>query len=83
MASCSSLFARLEAKGRNDYPVGVLWGTLRFAIALRHHKGARYVEEILLAAIVEERGSLTNFIPSPVSIERIEDEPEPLDLQIF
>jgi hypothetical protein len=58
-------------------------GYSRIAEAVRHRKGARYMEEILLSAIVEERGSLANFVPSPVSTERTVDGPEPLDLQIF
>lgn len=58
-------------------------GHARIAIALRHQKGARYLEEILLAAIVAERASLANFVPLPVPPERTEQRPESLDLQIF
>ncbi len=58
-------------------------GHARIDIALRHQKGARYVEEILLAAIVAERASLANFVPLPAPAERTEKGHEPLDLQIF
>ena len=58
-------------------------GHARIAIALRHQKGARYVEEILLAAIVAERASLANFVPLPMPTERNEKGSEPLDLRIF
>lgn len=59
-------------------------GHSRISAALRHRKGARYMEEILLSAIVEERGSLANFVPLPVATEKTEDDgPEPMDLQIF
>jgi len=46
-------------------------GHARISEALRHKKGARYPEEILLAAIVAERDSLANFVPSPVSSEHV------------
>ncbi len=58
-------------------------GHAQIAIALRHQKGARYVEEILLAAIVAERASLANFVPLPILAERADKGPEPLDMQIF
>ena len=38
-------------------------GHARIAEAVANRKGARYMEEIMLAAIIEERGSLANFIP--------------------
>lgn len=38
-------------------------GLARLEQAVSHQKGARYLEEILLSAIVEERGSLANFVP--------------------
>ena len=38
-------------------------GRSRIDQAVRHKKGARFLEEVLLAAIVAERGSLANFVP--------------------
>lgn len=38
-------------------------GMARLDQAVRHQKGARYAEEVLLAAVVEERASLTNWMP--------------------
>ena len=38
-------------------------GRSRIEQAVRHKKGARFLEEVLLAAIVAERGSLVNFVP--------------------
>jgi len=38
-------------------------GLSRIDQALRHQKGARYLEEILLSAVVEERAHLVNFKP--------------------
>lgn len=38
-------------------------GLARVDQAVSHQKGVRYVEEILLAAIVEERGNLANYVP--------------------
>lgn len=32
-------------------------------LAVRHQKGVRYAEEILMAAIVSERGCMENFVP--------------------
>lgn len=59
-------------------------GHSRIEQAVRHKKGARFLEEVLLSAIVEERGRLVNFVPTPTSSEPIKvdnnDEPE---LDIF
>lgn len=59
-------------------------GHSRIEEAVRHKKGARFLEEVLLSAIVEERGSLVNFVPTTTSSEPIKvdnnDEPE---LDIF
>ena len=46
-------------------------GHAKIAKAVRHKKGARYMEEILLSAIVSERASLANFVPSPAPSEHI------------
>lgn len=40
-------------------------GLSRIEQAINHQKGARFLEEILLAAVVEERASLANFVPDP------------------
>lgn len=37
---------RARGRGRDDYPVHVLWGTLLLAIALRHHTLAACLEEL-------------------------------------
>ncbi len=37
---------RARGKGRDDYPVGVLWGTLLLAIVLRHHTLDACLEEL-------------------------------------
>ncbi len=39
-------------------------GLGRVPEAVKHRKGARYMEEVLLAAIVEERCSMSNFVPA-------------------
>ncbi len=38
-------------------------GMARLDQAVRHQKGARYAEEVLLAAVVAERSSLSNWVP--------------------
>jgi hypothetical protein len=38
-------------------------GHSRVEQAVKHRKGARFLEEVLLAAIVAERRTLANFIP--------------------
>lgn len=38
-------------------------GMARLEQAVRDQKGARYAEEVLLAAVVEERASLANWVP--------------------
>lgn len=59
-------------------------GHSRIEQAVRDKKGARFLEEVLLAAIVEERGSVVNFVPQAgpaASLARdLGSEP---DLQIF
>lgn len=69
--------------------VGEMWrakflelGHARIAIALDHKKGARYLEEILLAAIMEERARMANFVPSAIPSERMEEKREWPGLQI-
>src|SRR5262245_41973175 len=51
-----------RGKGRDDYPVAVLWGTLLLAIVLRHHTLDACLEELqrnaplsLLIGIESER----------------------------
>lgn len=51
-------------------------GINRLDMAVRHQKGARYLEEILLSAIVEERGSLTHFIPMLPGLEGSVEHPD-------
>ena len=59
-------------------------GLARIDEAVRHKKGARYMEEILLAAIVAERGELTNFVPKPAFSEGIEvDNGDGPELEVF
>lgn len=58
-------------------------GHARIAEAVANRKGARYMEEIMLAAIMAERASMTDFVPSAMPSERVEDKPEWPDLQIF
>lgn len=59
-------------------------GHSRIEKAVRDKKGARFLEEVLLAAIVEERGSVVNFVPQsgPASslARGLDSEP---DVQIF
>jgi SpoVK/Ycf46/Vps4 family AAA+-type ATPase len=40
-------------------------GRSRIDQAVRNQRGARYLEEILLTAIVEQRAELANFVPQP------------------
>jgi hypothetical protein len=40
-------------------------GRARIDQAVRNQRGARYIEEILLTAIVEQRAELANFVPQP------------------
>ena len=61
-----------RGKGRNDYPVHVLWGTLLLAIVLRHHTMDACLEELkrnpalrLLIGIESE-----NAVPKPHNISR-------------
>ena len=58
-------------------------GHSRIPIAVEHKKGARFMEEILLAAIMAERASMSNFVPSAMPAERMEEKPKLPDLQIF
>ena len=59
-------------------------GLSRIEQAVRHKKGARFMEEVLLSAIVEERGTLVNFVPqsNPASSTSRNDDSEP-DLDVF
>lgn len=58
-------------------------GLARLDQAVSHQKGARYLEEILLAAIVAERSSLANYIPPPVPPEKTGKDPDEPQIQIF
>ena len=58
-------------------------GHARTEIAVNHKKGARYLEEILLAAIMAERASMAKFVPLTMPVERKGGEAEWPDLQIF
>ena len=59
-------------------------GHARISEALLHKKGARYPEEILLSAIVAERESLANFVPSPTSNEHVtKDSRNDPELEVF
>lgn len=40
-------------------------GLSRIEQAVKHQKGARFLEEVLLSAVVEERAALANFVPEP------------------
>lgn len=44
--------------------------------AVAHQKGARYLEEILLNAIVEERVFLTSMVPPVATVDNPQNEPE-------
>jgi hypothetical protein len=59
-------------------------GISRIEQAVRHKKGARFMQEVLLSAIVEERGSLVNFVPqsNPASSTSRNDDNEP-ELDVF
>jgi Transposase DDE domain/Transposase domain (DUF772) len=61
-----------RGKGRDDYPVSVLWGTLLLAIVLRHHSMDACLEELqrnaalcLLIGIESEDG-----VPKPHNMSR-------------
>jgi hypothetical protein len=63
---------RARGKGRDDYPVGVLWGTLLLAIVLRHHTLEACLEELkrnpalrLLIGIESEAA-----VPKPYNVSR-------------
>lgn len=58
-------------------------GHARIPIAVEHKKGARYLEEILLAAIMEERACMVNSVPPTMPSERVEKGLEWPDLQVF
>jgi SpoVK/Ycf46/Vps4 family AAA+-type ATPase len=51
--------------------------------AIRHQKGARFLEETLLTAVVEERAALTNFIPDPMVTPELEKPDKDMDLRVF
>ncbi len=54
-------------------------GLSRIDQALRHQKGARYLEEILLSAVVEERAHLVNFKPEH-QVDLNTENPEDLNM---
>jgi hypothetical protein len=61
-----------RGKGRNDYPVGVLWGVLLLRVALRHHTAEAVLDELRrneglrrLIGIESEAG-----VPNPWNISR-------------
>ncbi len=59
-------------------------GLARLNQAVRHQKGARYLEETLLSAIVMEREALTDFVPTPEPVSKSrEDGHEGVNLTIF
>lgn len=58
-------------------------GLSRIEQAVRHQKGARFLEETLLTAVVEERAALTNFIPDPMATPELEKPDKDLDLRVF
>lgn len=78
---CSELLILPELK-RSDYQAMIeafsesvpeMWrckfleiGMHRLDDAVRHQKGARYAEEILLAAVVSERANLANWVPEVI-----------------
>ena len=47
-------------------------GLSRLEQAVRHQKGVRFLEEVLLTAVVEERSALVGFVPDPIDIEKKE-----------
>ena len=51
-------------------------GMERLDQAVDHQKGARYAEEILLSAIVAERGCMADFVPDSPQIDEGVDEDE-------
>jgi len=53
-------------------------GLSRLKQAVRHQKGVRFLEEVLLAAVVEERSSLANWVPD-THIEVDSAEPTEID----
>lgn len=58
-------------------------GLSRIEQAIKHQKGARFLEEILLAAVVEERSCLSNFVPDPEVTPQTAKTDDDLDLGIF
>jgi hypothetical protein len=64
---------KARGKGRNDYPVAVLWGTLLLAIVLRHHTLDACLEEL-------ERNPALRLL---VGIESEEDVPKPHNMSRF
>ena len=63
---------RARGKGRNDYPVHVLWGTLLLAIALRHPTMEACLEELLrnpaLCLIIDIESE--KAVPNPYNMSR-------------
>ena len=62
-----------RGKGRDDYPVSVLWGTLLLAIVLRHHTMDACLQEL-------ERNPALRLL---VGIESEEDVPKPHNMSRF
>ncbi len=59
-------------------------GLSRIEQAVRHQKGARFLEEILLTAVVEERASLANFMPEAgPKIAKNEDNSNDMEIRVF
>lgn len=58
-------------------------GLSRIEQAARHQKGARFLEEVLLTAVVEERAELTNFTAEPVTEVSPDNPDEDMDLGIY
>jgi hypothetical protein len=58
-------------------------GNSRIEQAVRHQKGARFLEEILLSAVVEERAALADFVPDPPVIHESQKEDQDPDLRVF
>jgi Transposase DDE domain/Transposase domain (DUF772) len=62
-----------RGKGRDDYPVSVLWGTLLLAIILRHHTLDACLEEL-------QRNAALSLL---IGIESEQDVPKPYNMSRF
>lgn len=58
-------------------------GNSRIEQAVRHQKGARFLEEILLSAVVEERAALADFVPDPPDTHEPQKEDQDPGLRVF